>query len=61
MAAGLVSAYLSRYADVGLLQFLLSLFRQAEILQLANNVVKLRLEALKLRAKHVDLHFHAAD
>ena len=61
MAAGLVSAYLSRYSDVGLLQFFLSLFRQAEIFQRGNNVVKLRLEALQFRAKHVDLHFPAAD
>ena len=61
MAAGLMSAYLARYSDVGLLQFFLSLFRQAEIFQRANNVVKLRLEALQLCAKHRNLHFHAAD
>ena len=61
MAAGLVSTYLSRYSDVGLLQFLLALFRQAEIFQRADNVVKLRLEALQLCAKHPDLHSHAAD
>jgi hypothetical protein len=59
MAAGLVSAYLSRYPDVGLLQFFFALFRQAGIFQPADNVVKLRLEALQLCAKHLDLHFHA--
>ncbi len=41
MAAGLVSAYLSRDSDVGLLEILSSLFRQVEIFQRGNNVVKL--------------------
>ena len=61
MAAGLVRAYLPRYADVGLLQLFLAPFRQAGVFQRRNHIVKLGFEVFQLRAKHLDLHVHAAD
>jgi hypothetical protein len=41
VAVGLMVPYLSRDPDVGFLQFFPSPFRQAEIFQRGNNIVKL--------------------